>query len=80
MPLAQIGKAIWQNQWTEELPCHAEDDVLKDVVKFKNAFLPTFEQLLCNQIFVKVDLAYIHFSEQIPYNHSTDVFSPPPNV
>jgi len=80
LPVRQIGKVLASNQWTEELP-HDVDETGKDiVVKFNHPFLPP-GLLSGSPSFASETkaLAYIHFSEQIPSNHSTEVVSPPPD-
>ena len=80
LPVRQIGKVLASNQWTEELP-HDADEAGKDaLVKFNHPFLPpsvyTTPVSLASELQA---LAYIHFSEQIPSNHSTEVVTPPPD-
>jgi hypothetical protein len=80
MPLKQIGKVLASNQWTEELP-HDCDEAGKDTsVKFNHPFLPPANYSNSVSFATEViALAYIHHSEQIPANHSTEVVSPPPD-
>jgi hypothetical protein len=81
LPLQQIGNALGQNQWTEELP-HGDDCPVKGCVVdfFSHPFLPPHDFIeLNNSYVVNIDLAYIHFSERIPHNHSADIESPPPD-
>jgi hypothetical protein len=80
LPVKQIGKVLASNQWTEELP-HDTDEAGKDhSVKFNHPFLPpaNYTTLVSYASDLKA-LAYIHFSEQIPSNHSTEVLTPPPD-
>lgn len=80
LPVKQIGKVLASNQWTEELP-HDADEAGKDhIVKFNHPFLPpsAYEITVSFASETKA-LAYIHLSEQIPSNHSTEVVSPPPD-
>jgi hypothetical protein len=80
LPMQQIGKALAINQWTEELP-HDNDEAGKDTsVKFKNSLIPhTYYSANVSIAFEAKALAYIHFSEGIPSNHSTEVVTPPPD-
>ncbi len=75
VPVQQIGNALSQNQWTEELPHGNECDIDGPLAK---AFLPTH---VFNHSFdiEASSLIYIHTSDGIPSNHSTDVVSPPPD-
>lgn len=81
LPLAQIGQALGSNMWTEELP-HGEDGAAKSLntANFTHPFLPPQDYDTVQPAYSLVKaLAYIHFSEVIPSNHSTEVVSPPPD-
>ena len=79
LPVKQIGKVLASNQWTEELP-HDSDEPGKDpTVKFNHPFLPPANYTSISVSSETKALAYIHFSEQIPSNHSTEVVTPPPD-
>jgi hypothetical protein len=81
LPIAQIGCMLSKNQWTEELP-HNIDDSGKGstTANFNHPFLPPPNYLTTSSVFSENKaLAYIHHSEQIPTNHSTEVVSPPPD-
>lgn len=81
LPIAQIGTMLSQNQWTEELP-HASDDGGKAgaLADFNHPYLPPAGYSAVVSFFSESKaLAYIHFSEQIPSNHSTEVVIPPPD-
>ena len=78
LPLAQIGFVLNSNQWTEELP----NGPVEDNVKSDNAstsFLLESPHHFFSEISCTAANIYIHSSEQIPSNHSTDVVSPPPD-
>lgn len=82
LPIAQIGSMISQNQWTEELPHNASDDGGKAdaTAKFNHPYLPAAGRLDLVSFFSESKaLAYIHLSDQIPSNHSTEVVIPPPD-
>jgi hypothetical protein len=81
LPLRQIGKVLASNQWTEELP-HDVDETGKDtLVKFNHTFVPGGPSTCSGSFaFETKVLAYIHLSEQIPSNHSTEIVSPPPDA
>ena len=79
VPIAQIGQALGQNIWTEELP-HNDEPGKDSAVYFYHPFLPPTAFTTTNSIYAESKaLAYIHTSEQIPTNHSTEVVSPPPD-
>ena len=79
LPLRQIGKVLASNQWTEELP-HDADEAGKDpTVKFNHPLLPPANYTSISSVSETKALAYIHHSQQIPSNHSTEVVTPPPD-
>ena len=78
LPVQQIGNALSQSQWTEELPhkdvcCNEDGSMVK-------AFLPVTSHSPSFDLIGSVSIIYIHVSERIPSNHSTDIVSPPPDV
>ncbi len=78
LPIKQVGGLLFGNQITEDV-IQDVDDVAKDELKSKsdfteaNASWPTFftMQRLCSL----AELSVI-----FPHNHSTDIYSPPPNA
>ena len=83
LPLAQIGSMLSQNQWTEELPHNTADDISKAgaPADFNHPYLPPSGYSDIVSLFSESRaLAYIHFSAQIPSNHSTEVVVPPPDA
>ena len=79
LPIAQIGFALGSNLWTEELPHNAGEDTCKGDISIKN-FLPTAPHHFSSDVFCSAANIYIHISERIPSNHSTDVVTPPPDL
>jgi hypothetical protein len=81
LPLKQIGKMLGSNQWTEELPHDFADEEGKaPIVNFNHPFLPPSEYAQSPTVFAEAKaMAYIHLSDQIPCNHSTEVVTPPPD-
>lgn len=81
LPIAQIGSALSQNQWTEELP-HADEAPSKpDAFAKFNSFIPPVAYTTITSFYSENKASdYIHHSERIPSNHSTDVVSPPPDA
>lgn len=80
LPLKQIGNLLGKNQLTEELTDNTDEPGKDTTVKFNNPFLPpaNYSSTLSVAAEMKA-LAYIHFSAQIPSNHSTEVITPPPD-
>jgi hypothetical protein len=81
LPLATIGSMLGSNQWTEELPHNTGDDEGKSItVSYNHPFLPPSDYTTATSVFAEAKaLAYIHLSEQMPSNHSTEVVTPPPD-
>lgn len=79
LPVAQIGYALSTNQWTEELPHSTAEDAGKGDATQKNFLLTAIHDLISDE-YTNAANIYIHISEQIPSNHSTDVVTPPPDL
>jgi len=79
LPMAQIGYALGSNQWTEECPRNAAEDLAKSDSDL-NHFLPASVHHGLSDVFCSAANIYIHTSEQIPSNHSANVVTPPPDV
>lgn len=81
LPLAQIGYALGSGQWTEEIPHNAEKGSKEDCYgTFESLYLPVTQPKYLSDYLDCKSNNYIHISEQIPSNHSTDVVSPPPDA
>lgn len=80
LPIQQIGQMLSTNQWTEELPHNTADDGKEDPSSQQKALLPAYVSARASILTETKANAYIHHSEQIPSNHSTDVVSPPPDM
>jgi hypothetical protein len=82
LPIAQIGNMLSKNQWTEELPHNDCEDCGKagGLASLNHPYLPPagYSAIVSNVSECKA-LAYIHFLDQIPHNHSTEVVVPPPD-
>jgi hypothetical protein len=80
LPISQIGQMLSSNQWIEELPHNANDNEGKAEGAIISNFFPQLEN--CNIVYVaqSKELAYLHLSDQIPSNHSSDVLAEPPNL
>lgn len=82
LPVKEIGKMLCNNQWTEELPHGSADDGEKSDAStpFQKNFLPVNALTGPSFIIETKARTYIHSSDQVPSNHSTDVVSPPPDL
>jgi len=79
LPIAQIGQMLSTNQWVEEMP-HNAADCGKVECSLEPHFLPaSFTYCMPISAESKI-IAYLHCSDQIPSNHSTDVVCPPPDM
>ena len=79
LPITQIGQMLSTNQWVEELP-HNAGDCGKAENSLEPHFLPPAITSCMAISAESKTVAYLHSSDQIPSNHSTDVVSPPPDV
>ena len=79
LPLAQIGRALSSNQWTEELPHNADEIGKSASVKFSST-LPPETFLMMAGLAQSSAMLRVQISSTIPSNHSTDVVSPPPDA
>lgn len=81
-PIQEIGKMLSSSQGTEELPQNSGDDGEKSdpTASFQKVFLPAGDFTSVSSMVETRARAYIHSSDQIPSNHSTDVVSPPPDI
>lgn len=79
LPIVQIGYGLSHYQCAEELPYSTTEDAGKGDFALKN-FLPAAGHYLHSDICCNAANIYIHRSEQIPANHSTDVVTPPPDA
>ena len=69
-----------KNQWTEEIPDVADEPGKAAFTNFNHPFLPPIDYTTAVSFKKETKaLAYIHHSEQIPSNHSTEVVTPPPD-
>ena len=80
LPISQIGQMLSTNQWTEELPHSANDHGCKAEGNLSSTFFPPEVNYGIALTVETKALAYLHASDQIPSNHSTDVVSPPPDT
>jgi len=79
LPISQIGQVLSSNQWIEEVPHNTSDTE----GKADGAIVSNFFLQIANGNIVYIaqskELAYLHLSDQIPSNHSSDVLAEPPN-
>ncbi len=75
LPVQQVGSMLFGNQLTEEVPHTLESFSKSDCKKeFLEPSIPSIEPHFT--LVLIVDKA---FFITIPHNHSTDIYSPPPN-
>lgn len=79
VPVGQIGAMLNSNKWTEEIP-HSCEQAAKGDATGNNTFLPPDQHMLVSNFCDAKTLIFLHISDQIPSNHSTDVVSPPPDL
>lgn len=79
LPLAQIGRMLSSNQWTEELPHNADEAGKTAAAKF-SPILPPEQYLLATDLAQNTAMIRVQISATIPSNHSTDVVTPPPDA
>lgn len=81
LPIQQIGNMLGQNQWNEELPHNADEPGKSEGVKnLSHPFIPPSEYANVGVANMLSSTVYIHHSEQIPSNHSTEIVAPPPDL
>jgi hypothetical protein len=81
LPVQEVGCLLAGNQIQEELPHNmSTEDAAKNLDVAVKGFLPPSSYNLLLDIDSRAAGLYIHLSESIPTNHSTDIVSPPPDV
>lgn len=79
LPVKQVGALLCSNQLTEEIP-HGFD-VEKDAIKklnTKSDFIVTDFAIETVYLYTKAN-NYLHYSDEVPLNHSIEIHVPPPN-
>lgn len=80
LPVQQMGAALMNNQFTEEIP-HTLDTSSVDHAKklmAKSDFLD-WDSPLANQFFIYISLSKPAIRVNIPVNHAFEILVPPPN-
>ena len=81
LPIKQVGNALFNNQWTEELNEHSEHQVEKKSQLALWAFLTGADALYAETHSVIIATSrFIAYSQSLPANPSGDIHSPPPNT
>jgi hypothetical protein len=81
LPVQEVGCLLAGNQIQEELPHNmSTEDSAKNMDVAVKGFLPPSSYNVLSDISSQAASIYIHLSESIPSNHSTDIVSPPPDV
>jgi hypothetical protein len=82
LPLQQIGRMLYSNQLTEEVPDTVDYDFGKQVgkrmINFNEYLEPHYE--LIHHHFTSEDQAFIITHDAIPPNYAADIHVPPPNI
>jgi hypothetical protein len=78
LPVEQMGKLLFSNQITEELPHSADTEVVKKASTSNEFLAPNAEGLFAKLGFV-FSSATSDSKVNFPHNHSKDIHNPPPN-
>ncbi len=80
LPIQQMGRMLFSNQFTEEIPHGSidfdKDGCKKDVLKNDYLFTPAFS---LGTAFISYTLWHPEMATAIPANHTGDIHVPPPN-
>lgn len=80
LPVQQMGAALMNNQFTEEIP-HTLDTSSSDQAKkliAKSDFLD-WDAPVANQLFIYISSSKPAIRVTIPVNHAFEILVPPPN-
>lgn len=83
LPVKQVGSLLFGNQITEEIVQDVDDadELAKDGCKTESKSVFINSQFACiTQFFTSSSLLLKEISIVFPHNHSTDIYSPPPNI
>lgn len=81
LPVKQVGNAIFNNQFTEELNDHAGEGADKKLAPCKWNFVVDHDLLFANRdCMLPTASSYFSFSQSLPVNPSGEIHSPPPNL
>ena len=81
LPLKQVGRMLFNNQWTEELNEHSDQSTEKKSQPVKWAFLSGGYANSADGSSLIYALDHrIDYSQSLPVNPSGEIHSPPPNV
>lgn len=78
LPIQQMGKLLYTNQFTEEIPHQLDHSGEPQPSESKSDFISTAELSMFHQ---KDCIGLIHpvIADVIPQNHTTEIHVPPPN-
>ena len=80
LPLKQVGRMLFDNQWTEEISEHSDQGPEKKSQPAKWTFLGNLSHEDEVKSLLTQDLLHnSHFSQTLPINPSGEIHSPPPN-
>jgi hypothetical protein len=81
LPIKQVGNMLFNNQWTEELNDHSEQQIEKKSQPDKWTFLTDNDLLHSNGDGISdAERRFYSFSQSLPINPSGEIHSPPPNL
>jgi hypothetical protein len=80
LPLQQVGRMLFNNQWTEELNEHSDQSPEKKSQPVKWTFLSGgYGDNADGSSLIYARGHNIHYSQSLPVNPSGEIHSPPPN-
>ena len=77
-PMEQVGKILYNNQITEELPHSADAEVVKKSHGGSEFLFATADASLCYES-ITICMTLSDGKIRFPHNHSKDIHNPPPN-
>ncbi len=81
LPLKQVGKMLFNNQWTEELADHADHSPEKKSQPAKWTFLAGFADADTHHGQEAMGLTHgFYYIQSLPLNPTGEIHSPPPNA
>ncbi len=78
LPVQQMGRMLFSNQFNEEIPHAFETDGLLGKAIFKSEFLSAQDFIFASVSAISSP-KHLHTADAIPQNHAGDIHVPPPN-
>ena len=80
LPIKQVGNALFNNQWTEELNDHSEHQTEKNA-HAKWAYIGNDDLLNGNPgLMIRQASRFYSFSQRLPVHPSCEIHYPPPDL